>query len=360
MCISLWAALTWPLLGLLWRLALVFLLLGFLAQGGCGRTRVIFRARSFADWKDAVPFVYGNTKNHSRIDKPTSPNHLALPSHPQPTPTMSASSTASSSTPTEDTAFNSASWSSKRDSAAETSAEATQRVRELMRVFLKQHTAYDVLPVSYRLIVMDTTLLMKKALAALIQNGVVSAPLWSASTQTFAGMLTVSDFINLIQYYHAHSSVERALDEMEQFQIQHMRDVERRIGQPAPQLLSIHPMASLDEACRLLVESRSHRLPLLDRDEETGQEIIVSVLTQYRILKFIAVNVRILLIMSSRERRCFKETKAMRQPLSELQIGTYGDTVATACMSTPVIQVISMFVNRRISAVPIVDDNGMD
>lgn len=38
-------------------------------------------------------------------------------------------------------------------------------------MFLKQHTAYDVLPVSYRLIVMDTTLLMKKALAALIQNG---------------------------------------------------------------------------------------------------------------------------------------------------------------------------------------------
>lgn len=229
-------------------------------------------------------------------------------------------------------------------------------------------------------------------------------------------MLTVSDFINLIQYYHAHSSVERALDEMEQFQIQHMRDVERRIGQPAPQLLFIHPMASLDEACRLLVESRSHRLPLLDRDEETGQEMIVSVLTQYRILKFIAVNVRILFIMNSCGRRenCdvefpvhdgyygsssewihsleidmhqinetfiftnllyggkrkprpweslpfqFKETKAMRQPLSELQIGTYGDAVATASTSTPVIQVISMFVNRRISAVPIVDDNGMN
>ncbi|RUP49812.1 hypothetical protein BC936DRAFT_141377 [Jimgerdemannia flammicorona] len=198
-----------------------------------------------------------------------------------------------STTPTEDPVPSSPTWSAKRNGLPETSVEATQRVRELMRVFLKQHTAYDVLPVSYRLIVLDTTLLVKKALAALMQNGVVSAPLWSASTQKFAGMLTVSDFINLIQYYHAHLSVDQALDEMEQFQIQHMRDVERHIGQPAPQLLSIHPMASLDEACRRLVESRSHRIPLLDSDEETGQEMIVSVLTQYRILKFIAVNVRV-------------------------------------------------------------------
>ncbi len=39
------------------------------------------------------------------------------------------------------------------------------------------------------------------------------------------------------------------------------------------------------------MEARAHRLPLVDLDSETGQEMIVSVLTQYRILKFIAMNV---------------------------------------------------------------------
>ena len=48
----------------------------------------------------------------------------------------------------------------------------------------------------------------------------------------------------------------------------------------------------------------------------------------------------------------------MRQPLSELRIGTY-DNVATASMDTPVIQVINMFVQQNISAVPIVDSNGV-
>jgi hypothetical protein len=111
-------------------------------------------------------------------------------------------------------------------------------------------------------------------------------------------MLTVSDFINLIQYYYTHSSVEDAIHDIESFQIQHMRDVEKRVGAPAPQLLSIHPMSTLYDASKLLVESRSHRIPLLDREAETQTELIVSVLTQYRILKFIAVNVRIVFIIA--------------------------------------------------------------
>lgn len=68
-------------------------------------------------------------------------------------------------------------------------------------------------------------------------------------------------------------------------------DVEKVIGVPPPELFSLHPLQSLYDACQLLVESRSHRLPLVDVDSETGEEMIVSVLTQYRILKFIAMNV---------------------------------------------------------------------
>lgn len=70
------------------------------------------------------------------------------------------------------------------------------------------------------------------------------------------------------------------------------KDVEKVIGVPPPELFSLHPLQSLYDACQLLVESRAHRLPLVDVDSETGEEMIVSVLTQYRILKFIAMNVR--------------------------------------------------------------------
>lgn len=49
----------------------------------------------------------------------------------------------------------------------------TSKIQSLMCSFLKEHTAYDVLPVSYRLIVFDTRLLVKKALDALVQNGTI-------------------------------------------------------------------------------------------------------------------------------------------------------------------------------------------
>jgi CBS domain-containing protein len=110
-------------------------------------------------------------------------------------------------------------------------------------------------------------------------------------------MLTVADFINLIQYYYTHSSVEEAFREIESFELAHLRSVEKLVGAPAPQLASMDPMATLYDACRMLAESRVHRVPLLDREPENGTEMIVSVITQYRILKFIASNVRFAYIL---------------------------------------------------------------
>ncbi|KAF9902223.1 AMP-activated serine/threonine-protein kinase regulatory subunit [Linnemannia zychae] len=229
-------------------------------------------------------------------------------------------------------------WRKKKDT------ENLQGTQAMMETFLKQHSAYDVLPVSYRQIVMDTTLLVKKALSVLMQYGIVSAPLWDSTKRKFAGMLTATDFINLIQFYYSHSSYSAASREMDLFQISQLRDVEKVIGVPPPELFSLHPLQSLYDACHLLVESRAHRLPLVDVDSETGEEMIVSVLTQYRILKFIAMN--------------YQDEKTLRQPLSELKIGIYTD-LAVADLSTPVIDVIDMFVKRKISSVPIVDEDGV-
>lgn len=72
---------------------------------------------------------------------------------------------------------------------------------ENIRAFLKIRTSYDVLPLSFRLIVLDTDLLIRKSLAILIQNNIVSAPLWDSHNSTFAGLLTSTDYINVIQYY---------------------------------------------------------------------------------------------------------------------------------------------------------------
>lgn len=143
----------------------------------------------------------------------------------------------------------------------------------------------------------------------------------------FAGMLTVNDIIHLIQYYYHHSSYDNAAQDVERFRLEMLRgesrhtkmlvlsasipthllliiglclclclgvivaDIEQALNVPQPPLLSIEPMRPLYEACELLIKTHARRLPLLDYDEQTGMETVISVLTQYRVLKFIAMNV---------------------------------------------------------------------
>lgn len=168
----------------------------------------------------------------------------------------------------------------------------------------------------------------------------MSAPLWDSRTSTFAGLLTVSDYINLIQYYWQNPD---ALNQIDQFKLNSLREIERAIGVNTIETVSIHPLRPLYEACTRMLQARARRIPLVDFDDETQREMVVSLVTQYRILKFVSVNV--------------KETQNLKKPLRDLNIGTYGD-LATARMETPVMDVIHQLVKRNISCVPILDKDG--
>ncbi|KAL8661863.1 MAG: hypothetical protein Q9202_005221 [Teloschistes flavicans] len=215
--------------------------------------------------------------------------------------------------------------------------KALQRIRD----FLKVRTSYDVLPLSFRLIIFDTSLLVKKSLTILIQNGIVSAPLWDSKTSTFAGLLTTSDYINLIQYYWQNPDKVNRID---QFKLNSLREIEKAIGVSPLETASIHPGKPLYEACRRMLETRARRIPLVDIDDETGRAMVVSVVTQYRILKFVAVNVH--------------ETQLLRKPLRHLNLGTYKN-LETAKMETPVFDVIHQLVTNNISSVPILNSDGV-
>jgi len=71
--------------------------------------------------------------------------------------------------------------------------------------------------------------------------------------------------------------------------------------------------------------------------------MVVSVITQYRILKFVAVNVH--------------ETQNLHKPIKDLNIGTYTG-LKYAHLDTPVMDVIHMLVKKSISSIPILDKNG--
>ncbi|PNH47590.1 hypothetical protein VD0004_g795 [Verticillium dahliae] len=215
--------------------------------------------------------------------------------------------------------------------------EQMQGLRAI-REFLKVRTSYDVLPLSFRLIVLDNDLLIKKSLNILIQNSIVSAPLWDSHSSTFAGLLTATDFINVIQYY---CQFPDEISKLDHFRLSSLRDIEKAIGVSPLETVSVNPMRPLYEACRRMLKTKARRIPLVDLDDETRRETVVSVITQYRILKFIAVNNE-------------HNTVMLKKAVRDVGLGTWGH-IATAHMSTSVLDVVSLMVKHDISCVPLVD-----
>ncbi|XP_077280028.1 SNF4/AMP-activated protein kinase gamma subunit [Temnothorax americanus] len=203
--------------------------------------------------------------------------------------------------------------------------------------FFKFHKCYDLIPTSAKLVVFDTHLLVKKAFFALVYNGVRAAPLWDSSRQQFVGMLTITDFIKILQMYYTSPLV--TMDELEEHELDTWRKVLKDQVNP---LVSIGPDASLYEAIRTLIQNRIHRLPVIDLD--TGN--VLYILTHKRILRFLFLYIHEL-----------PKPSFTNKTLRELRIGTF-ENIETATEETSIILALKKFVERRVSALPIVDSEG--
>ncbi|XP_022123639.2 uncharacterized protein LOC110999056 isoform X1 [Pieris rapae] len=203
--------------------------------------------------------------------------------------------------------------------------------------FFKFHKCYDLIPTSAKLVVFDTQLLVKKAFFALVYNGVRAAPLWDSQRQEYVGMLTITDFIKILQMYYTSADV--AMDELEEHRLETWRHVLK--GSVVP-LVSIGPDSSLYEAIRILITNRIHRLPVID--PETGN--VLYILTHKRILRFLFLYINEL-----------PKPKYLQNKLRDLKIGTLNN-IETATEDTSIIEALKKFVNRRVSALPIIDTEG--
>ncbi|EXJ78500.1 hypothetical protein A1O1_08901 [Capronia coronata CBS 617.96] len=210
-----------------------------------------------------------------------------------------------------------------------------------IRDFLRIRNCYDVLPLSFRLIELDVGLTVKESLNIMVQCGIVSAPLWDSSTSTYAGLLTVNDYLNVVRYYNLHAD---KLKDVDKLLLSDLKDVEKFLDVKPPETVSASPEAILFDALRKQLISRARRIPLVSYDSDTQRTMVTSVITQYRILKFIAMNV--------------KETDMLRKSLAMIKLGTYGNIVRCT-LDTTVLDVIDEMVMKNISSVPVVTTEGI-
>ncbi|CAL8308421.1 unnamed protein product [Merluccius merluccius] len=204
--------------------------------------------------------------------------------------------------------------------------------------FMKTHTCYDAIPTSCKLVVFDIKLQVKKAFFALVANGLRAAPLWDSKQQRFVGMLTITDFINILHRYYKSPLVQ--IYELENHRIETWRDVYLQYSNHF--LISVSPKASLFDAIYSLLKNKIHRLPVID--PESGN--VLHILTHKRILKFLHIF------------GCtVPKPQFVHKPIQELGIGTFRN-VATIAHTASVYDALAMFVERRVSALPVVDDQG--
>ncbi|TRY53971.1 hypothetical protein DNTS_029811 [Danionella cerebrum] len=195
--------------------------------------------------------------------------------------------------------------------------------------FMKSHKCYDLIPTSSKLVVFDTALQVKKAFFALVANGVRAAPLWETKKQSFVGMLTITDFIIILHRYYKSPLVQ--IYELEEHKIETWRVV-----------FFFITLYSIFDAVYSLIKNKIHRLPVID--PITGNALYI--LTHKRILKFLQ------LFVCEMPKAAF-----MKQSLEELGIGTYSN-IAFIHPDTPIIKALAMFVERRVSALPVVNITG--
>ncbi|KAG8125294.1 hypothetical protein E2320_020637 [Naja naja] len=157
---------------------------------------------------------------------------------------------------------------------------------------------------------------IKKAFLALVANGVRAAPLWDSKQQCFVGMLTITDFINILHRYYRSPLVQ--IYEIEGHKIETWRGVFAGFLQAFGAYFS-------------KPQNKIHRLPVID--PISGN--VLHILTHKRILKFLHI---------------FKT-------IHELGIGTFRD-IAIVIDSAPVYTALEIFVDRRVSALPVVNEKG--
>ncbi|KAM8857855.1 5'-AMP-activated protein kinase subunit gamma-3b isoform 1-T1 [Synchiropus picturatus] len=203
--------------------------------------------------------------------------------------------------------------------------------------FMKRHCCYDAIPTSSKLVIFDTTLQVKKAFFALVANGVRAAPLWDSKLKCFVGMLTITDFINILHRYYKSPLVQ--IYELEEHKIETWREIYLH---SIDRLISITPDASLFDAIYSLLKNKIHRLPVID--PVSGN--VLHILTHKRILKFLHIFGSVI-----------PKPRFLQKKICEVAIGTFRE-IATVQETATVYDALTVFVERRVSALPVVNEQG--
>lgn len=187
-----------------------------------------------------------------------------------------------------------------------------------------------------------------------------AAPLWDPSICQFVGLLTVTDFIDVLRWYRktgadvstlATRSIADILSDSQILSSVLLRHIPRRgadqnSNNTNPSLFNHHHTfisadanTTLKQACKLLHQHSLDFLPVLIPDDMR----VLATITYTTILEHLVTHFR-------EQRRLFDDT------IYDLRIGTYHENVITCHLRQTLNEVLETLHIHGLSAVPVVDD----
>ncbi|EFJ07854.1 hypothetical protein SELMODRAFT_229585 [Selaginella moellendorffii] len=238
------------------------------------------------------------------------------------------------------------------------SAGEVETSKQRLAEFLLNHTAYELIPESGKVIVLDVMLPVKQAFHILYEQGLTVAPLWDSERQQFVGMLSASDFIIILRQLGNLGSM-LSEEELDTHTIAVWKDEKSTFFRVRRQrhLISVGPDDSLRQLTDKLLMNEVATLPVLTHVAQDG--FVPQVL-------HLATLSDILKCMLRHFRHVPSWLPLLLQPLYALPLGTWSPEVGGAnCRplamlraSAPLSAAFSLLLQANVSALPILDDNG--
>ncbi|KAK9804840.1 hypothetical protein WJX72_008237 [[Myrmecia] bisecta] len=253
--------------------------------------------------------------------------------------------------------------------------------RKKIRDFLHSHTAYELIPESGKVVLLDTELPIRQAFHALHDQGVASAPLWDLEAASVTGMISASDFIHILR--QLRSSVSSGGNpmseaEMDQHTIRAMREVATTEGREPKPLVYVRPEDHLGTVIMLLFNNRCSMAPVLSC-EALGSEPVCTML-------HIATISGVLACLMRHFRASLASLPLLSQPIGRLPVGTWSVESALARQEaanngaqegeerrdrrkvrplhvvhpqTALTSALGLLLEAGVSALPVVDETGV-
>lgn len=247
------------------------------------------------------------------------------------------------------------------------------QVKELLQPildFLRSKKCYDFLPDSTQVVVLDIDLPLMHTFSVAHEHNVTFATLWDRRTSKYCGMMTVTDYINMLLNYHkdpeglqafiqeggehndSMSSSPNATSQftsplMQEFMslpIRRWRDSQRKLhkGHGAETLLSCDPEDTLFTALNILRVNRIHRLPVIDPSTET----LLYVLGRKILLQYFAADFPL-------------DSQMFSYSIFDLKVGTFGrEFVTTLNPMNTLEECLSLMIQTGLGGLPVVDESG--